>query len=987
MIRGKVSEVWRLAEKKIPKSNAVDIAVEINHVLHYLSNNEPDIYKGWPLPSRTDEEVIQLARDLSYNATEPVLQVRFAFLAAAFEVGNESYGWNMPLVPTLVRINKPDNWATTDRFAKRGSARNLEKAFGKDLERPISKDPITFLGRVLFTAMMFGCLLERKWLTPFLEAVIQRQFFQFRGILWIEMVLEQKRTSLEDDGIEEKSFYTKRFFPDNLTLALLYRGLDLTLFPTSKIDLSPWEILRNYIKELPGLSSSGLPNSLNEFLSICIARNLFLPGSLLSYATGKLKSTSLAIGPWLRCISNKAIVVKKLKATTQQENVAIRKITECKAYSVKRQEELFKKLRKSLKPPGSNLSSRKARGILAKFYRNHKTEISPTFQLMILWGRQLLHKRLSYKERRRKSDAVRVSTLRRYFRAIDTSLLIAAGNENLVTIDQYDLELIYEQAIGDRLNDTKAAQCLGQFHGFLRTAYKLPPLESLELKGRSAMTTNDNANLITLAIYNLVLVGLGWCKENISRWQELRILAWIICYRCGLRPGEVLKLRIFDIQITGPYDFELLVSVQPKTERGKRRIPGSFRCTKEEIDFIFAYLKKRRNEMGLFGEDNLFAHPEQQSGRLSDNYLFDSIRQLLLQITKDETVRVYHARHTFNSALQIQFQLRGKSLFDDPDFLDLEVSTDNDTQLRMILMGNEDWGRKDQHIQAILTGHSTAEITNQYYNHLNDVLLGCLVRQKRDQVPITLKSVMILSGLGQSRAGELIEVNREDHPLTLLVKSRARLWEEPLRHPLLDQAEPLRLPRKRPDQSPVIATWENTITPETAMVLKRGKHNWDLAYQIYEGVRRLDGKRIKTAKKVILDMDQQLANPSKTWRGPTYSGFTDLKIVLDLLKTLGIRKEAIILVHHPLKKQSEAEQKTQTKRWQDRFEKKVGRFSTGKAANIKHPCKKGCVEVRIIHKLDNANPLAKQPAVSRGFELAISMLAESIRISEHNALT
>ena len=298
------STIWDMAATKLPKSSKIATSVEIDYVLNHLKSHHPDLYTGFPLPQKSDQEVVQLAREISFNATEPSLQVRFNFLATGLEIGNMNYGWNVPLVPQLVRIKKPTNWATPDRFEKRALAKKLEEAFGRDLERPLPKDPVVQIGQIIFTAVFFGCLLERKWLEPFLTAITQRNFFQYKSVLWIEMVQEVKRSGYGDDGKKsEITFFTKRFFPDNYTAAFLYRALDQDLLPSETSKLNPWACLQAYLKNLSGLANSELPQNLDVFLKVSVSRNLFLPGSMLAYATGQIKSTSLAIGPCLRCIT------------------------------------------------------------------------------------------------------------------------------------------------------------------------------------------------------------------------------------------------------------------------------------------------------------------------------------------------------------------------------------------------------------------------------------------------------------------------------------------------------------------------------------------------------------------------------------------------------------------------------------------------------------------------------------------------------------
>jgi integrase len=643
-------------------------------------------------------------------------------------------------------------------------------------------------------------------------------------------------------------------------------------------------------------------------------------------------------------------------------------------YSSKRQDALFGKLLEKISPKkGVEISRPETRAIFERMLVDHKKELSPAFQLMIFWGKQLLTHRSSYLERRRKREAVTTATIRRYFRAIGSAFLLAAENRNLTTIDQVELELLYEQTLEDRQSDGKAPQCLFQFHGFLMAFYGLPPMESIELKGATSGATNLNANLITLEIYNLVLRGLGWGKVGMSRWQRLRTIAWVICYRCGLRPSEVLNLRVIDLQMVGAEDFELLVRVSPKTERGRRRVPATLRMDRDERGLLLKYFRQRCSEIGLFGDSYLLAHPEQKLGRLADEAIYEPTRALLRSISRDDTLRLYHARHTFNSSLQVQFQLRGKPLFNQTAFLNLDVSTENDRMLRDALMGNEHWGRKDQHVQGILVGHSAPEITNQYYNHLNDVLLGSLVRQRRDAVPISLATVAMLGGLHQSWAGELLAKSSNEHPLASLVKVLAKKHADELTHPLLANATPLSLPAEESHVDAKLPPWEVVLTQDLATELRRGEDNWDVAFQLYERARRLRGKRFRLVAIIILEMGNQLENGRKRWRGPIYAAITDLRSALLVLQEIGVSAESIVLVHHPRRGRSVDEQAAALKLWQERVDLPVGGWFPGEPANATAP-KKGIIELRVINSVGGLVQKEKLPPVNRGFEVAIKLL-------------
>jgi|GEM_PF-7082201 integrase len=972
----KAATVWSHAKKKLAPSKEVDLDKEVTHVLKYLETEATDLYTGTPPPRRNEEDIIQLARELSRNVPESRARVRFHFLGLGFEIGNKEHGWHVPLVPQLVRVKKVRNWATVENFTRRVIADRLELAFAEALEQPPAEDLAGNLGQVLFTAVFFGGLLERTWLEPFLEAVIHRDFFQHKGIIWVELTRKNKAPSdLPAESAE--TTYTKRFFPDNFTAAQLYRLLDLGLLPYPIPCPRPWDLLQSYLKNLPGISDLPLPANLTEFMKLAVSRNLYLPGSMLSYATGALKSTSLAIEPWLRCISGKAVINSRPDMTNQlQIQTGDTKVTPPKKYSFRRQETLFKKLLKEIGPvKGKELSTTETKAVFERMLGERKSELSPAFQLMLLWGKQLLSPRSSYLERRSKREALTTRSVRRYFGALGSAFLLAAENSNLTNIDQVELELIYEQVIEDRQSDAKAAQCLCQFHGYLMAFFGLPPIESLNLKGSTSSPTNQNANLITLDLYDLVLRGLGWGKRKKSRWQLLQVIAWVICYRCGLRPSEVLNLRLIDVQMIGNAEFEILVRVAPKTERGRRRVPASLCMTPDESRLLLDYYGQRGTEVGLFGDHYLLAHPEQKTGRLLDEAIFEPARQLLRTITKDDTLVLYHARHTFNSCLQAQFQLKGKPLFGLPGLLDLDTSITKDQLLRATLMANEHWGRKDQHIQGILVGHASPVITNQYYNHLNDVLLGTLVRQRRDMVPVSLTAIATLGGIRQSWAGELLAANAVDHPLARLVKTQAKKHSDMLEHPLLDKAVPMSLPNKETLEKTKLPPWEEVITPEIARELKRGEGNWDFAFHVYERARQTKGKQFNSVAATIQELGQQLKNSNRRWRGPIYKSITELRSVLVALQQLGVPRELIVLVHHPRRGQDGAEQTAAGMTWQEKTNIKKGCWFVGEPANATAP-KKGIIELRVVNTALGERQTGKLPTANRGFELVVKLLAK-----------
>jgi hypothetical protein len=112
----KAATVWSHARKRLPLSKEVDLDKEVTHVLKYLETEATDLYTGTPPPSRNEEDIIQLARELSLNVPESRARIRFHFLGLGFEIGNKEHGWHVPLVPQLVRVKKARNRATVENF-------------------------------------------------------------------------------------------------------------------------------------------------------------------------------------------------------------------------------------------------------------------------------------------------------------------------------------------------------------------------------------------------------------------------------------------------------------------------------------------------------------------------------------------------------------------------------------------------------------------------------------------------------------------------------------------------------------------------------------------------------------------------------------------------------------------------------------------------------------------------------------------------------
>jgi hypothetical protein len=231
----------------------------------------------------------------------------------------------------------------------------------------------------------------------------------------------------------------------------------------------------------------------------------------------------------------------------------------------------------------------------------------------------------------------------------------------------------------------------------------------------------------------------------------------------------------------------------------------------------------------------------------------------------------------------------------------------------------------------------------------------------------------MLGNVHQAWASELL-AEEGGHLLSKLVKSLAKKYEESLLHPLLKNAKPFSVHKQAAYNGSQLLPWEEVINGEVARMLTRGEDNWDLAFKIYKGVRKFEGKHLSMVAGVICDINAKIEDSGNRWRGPVYASITELRIVLLLINEIGIENGSILLVHHAKWGQAFAEKGEALKLWQERIDIPVGGWVQGEMANASSP-KKGVVEVRIIDHV--WQPVSKRlPNMNRGFVVVIKLLRD-----------
>ena len=127
--------------------------------------------------------------------------------------------------------------------------------------------------------------------------------------------------------------------------------------------------------------------------------------------------------------------------------------------------------------------------------------------------------------------------------------------------------------------------------------------------------------------------------------RALGQLLLTLCFRLGLRPGEVYGLRLRDVTPTDlyvlPYEAHIL-----KSGNARRRVPLDVLMPADELRRLSRFVRHRLRR-GAVPDDLLLAQPT--AGSANRQRLDRWVHRVLRSVTMDARVRLYHARHSLST--------------------------------------------------------------------------------------------------------------------------------------------------------------------------------------------------------------------------------------------------------------------------------------------------------------------------------------------------
>jgi hypothetical protein len=364
---------------------------------------------------------------------------------------------------------------------------------------------------------------------------------------------------------------------------------------------------------------------------------------------------------------------------------------------------------------------------------------------------------------------------------------------------------------------------------------------------------------------------------------------------------------------------------------------------------------------------------------LGDGELFGPIRENLRAITRDDSLRSYHLRHSFLTWGYVSFFLGGENPPEDVAALD---HLQFDRTKRQVILENlpqqPSTGRSYPFLLAMLAGHSSPRTTHHSYIHLMDWLCACERRQPHYSRSIPAKTLAALTHLSTPRVYALLQEGKmTGHVLLPILMTQAPRYALRLRHPLMEKA---RAPRKMmwKEDSRTLPDWAEVVgnlrdLPEELQKAMESltRPDWDLAAQLYDGVRRLDGRRLKSARKII---ETALNSRSPRWKDSVYTTFGSAKEIVGLLLECGLAKNQLLVVHHPRRGQTANEQQEFAYRWAATLGLGENQIQKGEDANYKQTPQRGGITLKVLTEPQLRSSRRRMPKGSLGYLLALRLL-------------
>ncbi|MCO6414003.1 MAG: hypothetical protein J5I92_14775 [Thiogranum sp.] len=630
----------------------------------------------------------------------------------------------------------------------------LVDAFIHSLVKPATElEPAEWWGRILLSALLYGGLLQTRWLLA-LPRALEKPDPELR---WLDLSI--------NDGSSGERTSTRRWLPDPLTRLLLIDGTRRGIpdFPLLNRIRSQQVMCLIVVYARCADFRMRLPRTLRDLIAASRTRmHLHLPPFLVQYAFGRHDSTSLPKEVWQRLISPPKTVAseeirhgQRTRAPSGPDGAEDIDEAEGNEAWPAQLRALAIEVRQG---------DEGARERIQVWQQAHQADLLPSICRLAEW----ITERLLRKGRGRR--VLRIRTVYAMLNSIGGRLVGQLGSNDPADLQDVEAYVeLYQTALEDTVSLAvrhRVARSLKSFHAFLVERHGTPALEESGLfSGYGQVKGVIDANLIGVDVF---LRALQWLHHaSLERYGD--DVAQVLCriaglgFFAGLRRSEAIGLKIADVE--GSRHVDLLVRPNGrrklKTRSAQRVIPLSSLMPPEELRQLLEWRDWRAQQYreNPGSSDDLFHLDTQGRAPRDTDPLLELITEALQRATHDPGFRFHHLRHSFANWQLMKFwhaeqKTRSSPL---PEWL---LYTEHEKarwsvagKERKAMLGESPTNRRALMQISRLLGHSTVDITLTHYVHLLDLLMGRTLRRMTPR--IGTRALAVLTGYSDSHVRRL----------------------------------------------------------------------------------------------------------------------------------------------------------------------------------------------------------------------------------------
>lgn len=477
----------------------------------------------------------------------------------------------------------------------------------------------------------------------------------------------------------------RRILLDSISLCIRLQSVCVDYLTCHQLSRH-YELFRLKLARVDGIDSAIVArlvdlNALANFLAVCFDKDI--PASLRYFRAGMIETTCLTDRSMVRFISHTKFH-QAPDADIEQADLSVKTLKyDGRCSDVESSLQLIKKIARTLSEQNKNQNAKSNKTfvintILTAWQQAAKCEtaelaelvrasdeLAPTTVGVLVWLLDVASKP------GRGRDHKAIGTITTYLSNVAKPLLEEDVEFNFFQLDDQELEDLYQRALEARdiENRGERAALMRRFHRYMMVMFYLPEVDWYDIEPTiDAKDHKVNANIISMADYERTIKLLKGDKHSSKTERALNVVCLILCYRLGLRSGEVRGLELIDIDTK-----HWVIHVRSNRNGRKkslcsnRRIPAALLLSETEKQQIIDYVRHLNGIHFIAARSSvsvgvsLCSSSENSSQLISFANVVSRVIEALRLATADETLRLHHGRHSCATYLKLIMEYDGQS--------------------------------------------------------------------------------------------------------------------------------------------------------------------------------------------------------------------------------------------------------------------------------------------------------------------------------------